>query len=159
MKTKETHMLDRNFYKIHLYNLFALRVKISRTEQRNLQSPMIDTVVEVHHVIGIQIETFLHKTDIVLILGIDTDMTELQLLHNLTDQDMTIIDEIPVLIVHHTDLLVDRHINEIHALTIDHVHSPETDNSRSSFRHLDLLLDQETLNRLDPDHILKQEIK
>ena len=37
-------------------------------------------------------ETFRHKRDIVLILEIDTDMTELLLTHNLTDQDMTIIN-------------------------------------------------------------------
>ena len=120
---------------------------------------MINTVVEVHHVIVIQIETFIHKIDIVLILEIDIDMTELQLLGNLTDQDMTIIDEIPALIVHHTDLLIDRHIDEIHALDIDHVHTPETDNFRSTLRHIDHLLDQETLDFLDLDLILKQVIE
>ena len=44
-------------------------------------------------------------------------MTELLLLHNLTDKDMTTTDEIHVLIVHHTDLRIDRHIEKIHAHT------------------------------------------
>ena len=129
-------------------------MKTTRTEQVTLQAPLIDTVVEVHHVIVKQIETFLHKIDIVFILEIDTDMTELQLLHNLTDQDMTIIDEIPALIVHHTDLLINHHIHEVHALDLDHVHTPETDNFRRTLRHIDLLLDQEILDFLDQDHIL-----
>ena len=120
---------------------------------------MINTVVEVHHVIVIQIETFNHKIDIVLILEIDNYMTELQLLGNLTDQDMTIIDEIPALIVHHTDLLIDRHIYEIHALDTDHVNTPETNNFRSTLRYIDHLLDQETLDLLDLDLILKQVIE
>ena len=47
-------------------------------------------------------------------------MTELLLPHNLTDQDMTIIDKIPAPIVHHTDLLINRHI----PLDIDRIHTP-----------------------------------
>ena len=43
---------------------------------------MIDTVVEAH-----QIAINHHKIDIVLTLETDTDMAELLLLHNLTDQD------------------------------------------------------------------------
>ena len=88
---------------------------------------MIDTVVEVHHVIVIQIVIIHHKIDIVLTLETDTDMTELRLLHNITDQDMTTIDEIHVLIVHHTDLHIDHHIDQIHVLDIDHVHTLEID--------------------------------
>ena len=88
---------------------------------------MIDTVVEVHHVIVIQIVIIHHKIDIVLTLETDTDMTELRLLHNITDQDMTTIHDIHVLIVHHTDLHIDHHIDEIHVLDIDHVHTLEID--------------------------------
>ena len=160
MKTKKNHKLNLNLHKSLLYKTFAtLPVKTTRTEQINLQAPLIDTVVEVHHVIVIQIETFHHKIDIVLILEIDTDMTELLLPHNLTDQVMTTIDEILALIVHHTDLIIDRHIDKIPALDIDHVHTPETDNFHSTILHLDLLLDQETLVFLYLDHILKPEIK
>ena len=93
MKTKETHKLDIILHNSHMYDTFApLRVKITLTEQRILQIPLIDTAVEVHYVIVIQIETFHHNLDIVLILEIVTDMTELLLPHNITDQDMTIID-------------------------------------------------------------------
>ena len=78
---------------------------ITLTEQTtNLQDPMIDTVVEVHLFIVLQIAILLHKIDIVLTPETDTDMAELLLLHILTDQDMTTTDEIHALIVHHTDL-------------------------------------------------------
>ena len=112
---------------------------------------MIDTIVEVNHVIVLQIEMFHHKIDIFLILEIDTNMKELLVLHNLADQDMTIIDEIHALIVNHTDLLIDSHIYEIHALDIDQIHTPETDHFRHTLLHKELLLDLSDL-----DHILKQ---
>ena len=54
-----------------------------------------------------------------------TDTTELLLPNNLTDQDMAIIDEIHVLIVHHTYHHINHQIDEIHALDIDHVHTLE----------------------------------
>ena len=87
IKIKETSMLDLNLHKTLLYNTFVLLlVKITITEQlTNLKNLMIDTVVEVHHVIVIQIAILHHKIDIVLTLGTDTDMTELLILHNLTD--------------------------------------------------------------------------
>ena len=59
------------------------------------------------------------------------------------------------IIVHYTYLLIDRHIDKNHALDIDHVHTPETDNCRSTLRHIDFLLDQEILYLSDLDHILK----
>ena len=71
---------------------------------------------------------------------------------------MTNVDEIHVPIVHHTDLLIDHQMDEILALDIDHVHTPETENFRSRLCHLDLLLDLEILDVLDLDRILKQEI-
>ena len=80
---------------------------------------MIDTVVEVQHVLVRQIAILHHKIEIVLTPETDTDMTELLLLYNLPDQDMTTTDEIHVLIVHHTDLHIGRHIEEIHVLDID----------------------------------------
>ena len=163
MKTKETHMLDLNLHKQLLYKTFALLpAKITRTEQiSNLQIPLIDTVEEVHHVIVQQIVTLHHKIDILLNLEIDTVMTELLLPHNLADQDMTNIDQIHALIVivHHTDFPIDRHIDDIHDLDIDHVHTPETSHFRNTLRHIDLLLDQEILDLLDLDHILKQKQK
>ena len=64
IKTKETHRLDLNLYKNHLYNTFApLLVKKNSTDQINLQTPLIDTVVEVRHVIVIPLETCHHKRD------------------------------------------------------------------------------------------------
>ena len=92
---------------------------------------MIDFVVEVNHVIVIQTAICHTKIDTVLTPETDTDMTELLLLHNLTDQDfMTTTDEIHVLIVHHTDLCKYRHIEEIHVIVIDHVHTLKIDNFR-----------------------------
>ena len=116
-------MLDLNLHKILLYHTFVLLlVKLTLTEQlTNLKNPMIDTVVEVHHVKVIQIAILHHKFDIVLTLGTDTDMTELLILQNLPDQDLTIINEIHVLIVYHADLPIDHHIDEIHVLDIDHI--------------------------------------
>ena len=69
-------------------------------------------------------------------------MTELILSHNSKDRDMTVIDETHALMVHLTDLLLDRHIDEILALDIDHLHTPETDNFRGTLRHIDLPLDR-----------------
>ena len=87
---------------------------------------MIDTVV-VHHVIVIQIATIDHKIDIALTLETDTDMTELLLLHNLTNHYMTTINAIHVPNVHHTDLRIDHHIDKIHAIDINHVPTLEID--------------------------------
>ena len=125
----------------------------------NLQNLMINTVVEVHHVIVIQIAIFHHKLDIVLTLETDTDMTEILLLHNLTDQDMTTTDEIRVLIVHSTDLHLDHHIDELHVLDIGHVHTLEIDNFHNTLRYIDLNPNRESLDLLDLDQVLKQKIK
>ena len=150
LKIKETPMLYINLLQNHLYNTsILLLVKIALTEQTtNLQKPMIDTVVEVHHVIVIQIAKLHHKIDIVLTLEADTDMPELQLLHNLTDQDMTTIDEIRVLIVHHTDLHIHHHLDEIHILDIDHVHTLEMDDFHNTLRHIDILPNHRSLDLL-----------
>ena len=154
-------MLDLNLLKNHLYNTSVLLlVTIILTEQiTNLQNLMIDTVVEVHHVIVIQIVIIYHKIDIGLTLETDTEMTELLLLHNLTDQDMTTIDEIHVPIVNYTDLHADHHKDKIHAIDINHVPTLEIDNFNSTLPHVDLLLNHDSLDLLDLDQILKQEIK
>ena len=81
-------------------------------------------------------------------------MTDLLLPQNLIDQVMTIVDAIYALLVHNTDLLKDHNINEFHALTIDHVQTPETGNFRSTLRHIDFLQYQEILDLPDLDHIL-----
>ena len=161
VKIKETPMLGLNLLKNHLYNTSVLvLVKVTLTEQiTNLQNHMIDTVVGILHVIVLQIAILHHKIDIVLTLETDTDMTELLLLHNLTDQDMTTIDGIHVLIVHHTYLHIDHHIDEIHVLDIDHVHTLEIDNFHYTLRHIDLLPNHENLDLLDLDQVLKQKIK
>ena len=161
MKTKEMPMLDLNLLKNHLYSTFVLLlVTITLTEQTtNPQNPKLDTVVEVHHVIVIQIAILHHKIDIVLTLETDTDITELLLLHNLTDQDMTTIDEIHAPMVHHTDLRIDDHIDKIHAIDIDHVLTPVIDNFHNTHHHTDLLLNHDSLDILDLDQILKQKIK
>ena len=119
---------------------------------------MIVIVVEVQHVIVMQIAILHHKIDIVLFLETDTDMIELLLLHNLTDQDMTTTAEIHVLIVHHTDLHIDDHIDEIPALDIDHVHTLEID-FHNTLRHLDPLPKNESVDFSDLDQILKQRRK
>ena len=133
---------------------------ITLTEQTtNLQDPKIDIVVEVHHDIVIQTVIFLHKIDTVLTPDTHTRMTELLLPHNLTDQDMTTTDEIHVLIVHHTDLRIDRHIEKIHVINIDHVHTLEIDNFHNTLRHIDFLHNHENLDLLDLDQILRQKMK
>ena len=135
-------------------------MKTTRTDQiTNLQTHLTDTVVDVYHVIVIQIARFRQKTDIIPILDTDIDMTELLLLPTITGQDMIIIDETHVLIVHHTDLLIDHHLDEIHALDIDHVHTPKMNLFHNILHHLDLLKDQKTLDFLDLDQILKRNLK
>ena len=71
-------MLDLSLLKNHSYNTSVLLlVRITFTEHTtNLQNLMID-IVEVHHVIVIQIALIHHKIDIALTLETDTDMTEL----------------------------------------------------------------------------------
>ena len=161
MKTKETHMLDLNLLKNHLSNTSVLfLVTITPTEQiTNLPNLMIDTVVEVHHVIVIQIAIFHHKIDIALTLETDTDVTELLLLHNLTDQDITTIDEIHVPVVHHTDLHTHHHIDKIHAIDKNHVLTLEIDNFHNTLPRIDHLLNHDSLGFLNLDQVLKQEIK
>ena len=101
----------------------------------------------------------LHPTiDIVLTPETDTDMTELLLLHNLTDQDMTTTDEIHVLNVHHTELRIDRHIEDTHVIDIDHVHTLEIYNFRNTLRHIDFF-NHESLDLSDLDQFLGQKIK
>ena len=161
MKIKEAQMLDLNLLKSNLYNTSVLLlVKTTLTEQTtNLQNLMIDTAIEVHHVIVIQIVKLHHKIDIALTLETDADKTEVLLLHNITDLDMTFIEEIHGLIVHHTDLHLDHHIDEIHVLDINHVHSMEIDNFHNILRHINLLLNHESLDLLDQDQILQQKMK
>ena len=72
---------------------------------------------------------------------------------------MTTVDEIHVPIVHHTDLHIDHHIDKIHAIDINHVPTLEIDNFHSTLPHLDLLLNHDSLDFLDLDQTLKQEIK
>ena len=146
MKTEETPMLDLNLLKNYFYNTSVLLlVPIIFTEHiTNLHNPMIYTVVEVHHVIVIQIELLHRKIDIVFTLETDRDMTELLLLHNFTDQDMTTIDQIHVPIVHHTDLHLDHHIDIIHTIDINHVLTLEI--FHNTLRHIDLLLNHDSLD-------------
>ena len=72
---------------------------------------------------------------------------------------MTTIDEIHVPIVHHTDLHLDHHIDGIHVLDIYHVHTLEIDNFHETLRHIDLLLNHDSLDLLDLDQLLKLKIK
>ena len=157
-RTKETHKLDLKLHKSHLYNTFTpILVKISRTEQIYLHTPLIKTL-EVHHVIVRQIQPFHHKIDILLILEIDTDDRTATLPQvNRSRYDNYRQDSRSHRSPYRSSY--DSHIDEIHALDIDHVHTPGTDKFRSTFRHMDLLLYQETLDLLDLDHILKHEIK
>ena len=145
MKTKETPMLEVSLLRNHLYNISVLlTVTIILTEQiTNLQNLIIDTVVEVHHVIVIQIVIIHHKLYIVFTLETGTGMTELLLLHSLTDQDMATIDKIHVPVVHPTDLHIDHHIDKILAIDINHVLTLETDNFHNTVYDLDQILKHE----------------
>ena len=131
-------MLDLNLLKNQLYNTSVLLlVTITLTEQlTNLQNIMIDIVLEVRHVITIQTTIIHYKIDIALTLQTDTDMTELLLLHNSTDQDMTTSNAIHVPIVLHTDLHTDHHINKIHAIDVILVPTLEIDNFHSTIPHV-----------------------
>ena len=161
MTIKETPMLDLNLLENLLYNTFVLLlVRITLTEQiTNLQNLMIDTVVEVHHVIVIQIAILDHKIDVVLTLETDTDITELLLLHNLIDQEMTRIAEIHLRIVQHTDGLSFHLIGEIHVLDIDHIHTLEIDHFHKKLRDINFLPNPKSLDLVDLDQVLKQQIK
>ena len=123
---------------------------------------MIDTVVEVHHVIVVQIAKIHHKIDIALSLSRDQyryDRTTTPPQFNRSRYDNSTIDEIHVPIVHHTDLHTDHHINKIHAIDINHVPTLEIDNFHNELLHIDLLLNCDSLDLLDLDQTLKQEIK
>ena len=161
IRIKKTPTLDPNLLKNHLYNTsILLPVTITLTERTtNPQDLLIDIVVEVHHVIVIQTIMLHPKIDIVLTAETDTSVTELLLLHNLTDQDLTTTDEIHVLIVHHTDLRIDRHIEKIHVIDINHVHTLEIDNFHNTLRHIDLLHNHENLDLSDIDQVLRQKNK
>ena len=69
---------------------------------------------------------------------------------------MTIIDQIHVFIAHHTDLHIDHDIDEIHVLDIDHVHILQIHNFHNVLRHIDILLNHESIESLDLDQILQQ---
>ena len=97
-------------------------------------------LVEVHHVIVIQIETDL-KTDIAFTLEVDTDMKKTTP-HSLTDQAMIIIDEIHVYVV----TFISRSCSR----------EKSFQQNTSSYRPL---LSSETLDLLDPHHILKLRTK
>ena len=108
-----------------MYKFFVLLLVIKKLIQNICNVFLIDIIEDVHQVIVFQIETLLHKTGIALIPEIDIVIKELLLLHSLPDEDMTTIDEILVLIVHHTDLHFDHNVDEIHALDLEHVHFEE----------------------------------
>ena len=58
-----------------------------------------------------------------------------------------------------TDLLIDLHIDKILVLDTDHALIQEMTNLTNTPIHIDHLLDQETLDFPDQDHIPIQEIK
>ena len=58
--------------------------------------------------------------------------------------------------VHHTALPADHHIDAIPVLDMDHFHIQDTNHFKNTFPHIDFLQDQEPLDFLDPDLILKQ---
>ena len=145
-------MLDLNLLKILLYNTSSSRENNScRTNNKSTEAfdRYRSRSTSRHSKTN-------HKIDIILTLETDTDLTELLLLHNLTDQDMTTIDQIHVRIVHHTDLHIDHHIDEIHILDIDHVHTLQIEIFHDTLRHIDLLLNHESLDLLDLDQVMKK---
>ena len=72
---------------------------------------------------------------------------------------MTTINAIHVPIVLQTGLHRDHRIDKIHAIDINHVPILEIDNFHSTLPHTDLFLNHDSLDLLDLDQILKQEIK
>ena len=72
---------------------------------------------------------------------------------------MTLFDKIHALIVHYTDLLVNHHTVELHALDMDLVQIQETGHFHNTLRLIDLLLDPEILDRSGLDRVLKHKTK
>ena len=137
MKKNETLMHDQN-----LYSTFVL---LLTTEQNNM---ITDTEVEVLLVTTLTTKR-IHKIDIVLHQEIDLVMIKTPLLHNTPDHDMIRINEIHVLIAHHTDLLIDHLIDIILVHDIDHALFQEIEFLQNTHLHIDHLPDQETLDILD----------
>ena len=86
-------------------------------------------------------------------------MIKVLILHITPDQNMTHINVILDLTVLLTDLLIDLHIDKILVLDTDHAPIQEMTNLTNTQIHIDHLLDQETLDFPDPDHIQIPEIK
>ena len=136
-------------------------VQYFRSLQMTKQNTMIiDIEVEVLHETTL-ITKNIHKIDTVLHLEIETDfvMIKVLLLHITPDQDMTHINVILDLTVLLTDLLIDLHIDKILVQDTDHAPIQEMTNLTNTQIHIDHLLDQETLDFPDPDHIQIPEIK
>ena len=154
IKINEKHMLDQNLHKNHSFSTF---VPLQMTKQNTM---IIDIEVEVLHGTT-PITKNIHKIDTVLHLEIETDfvMIKVLLLHITPDQDMTHINVILDLTVLLTDLLIDLHIDKILVLDTDHALIQEMINLTNTRIHIDHLLDQETLDFPDPDHIPIPEIK
>ena len=121
---------------------------------------IIDIEVEVLHETT-PITKNINKIDTVLHLEIETDfvMIKVLLLHITPDQDMTHINVILDLTVLLTDLLIDLNIDKLLVLDTDHALIQEMTNLTNTPIHIDHLLDHETLDFLDPDHIPIPEIK
>ena len=130
---------------------FSTSVPLQMTKQNTM---IIDIEVEVLHETTL-ITKNVHKIDTVLHLEIETDfvMIKVLLLHITPDQDMTHINVILDLTVLLTDLLIDLHIDKILVLDTDHAPIQEMTNLTNTQIHIDHLLDQETLDFPDPDHI------
>ena len=147
MQINEMLMLDQNPHNNLSYSTSVLHPMIER-------KPMIiDTEAEAIHVTTLITKTIL-KTDIVLHREIDLVKTKLPLLHNILDHDMIITNEIHDLIVLHTDLLIDPHIDTHLVHDIDHVLIQETTIFLNIQIHTDHLQDQEILDILDLVHTL-----
>ena len=86
-------------------------------------------------------------------------MTKVLLRHNTLDHVMILTNAIHALTVHHTDLLIDRLIDTILALDIDHAPILETIIFQDIKIHTDHLPDQEILDFLDLVHTNTLEIK
>ena len=145
-------MLDQNLHKNHLYSTF---VHLLTTEQNTM---IIDTEVEVLHVTTLITKT-IHKIDTVPHLEIDFITTKVLLLHNTLDHDMTHTNAIHGLAVLHTDLNIDLLLDKTLVLDIDHALIQETTTSQNIQILTHHLLDQETLDTLDPVHIPTLETK
>ena len=114
MKINAILMHNQSHLKNLLYNISVLPPMIKHQDMtQNRMTIPLDIIVEVHLDMIIKNPIILN-IDSDLLLELATIMIEILLLHIIPGLDMTTIREVPVHIVHHTDLLTDHPTDVIH---------------------------------------------